>query len=60
MAHVAADATGDVRAGIVEVVALGFLRDGGADGVVKEGIPKEEADDIRGKLEAAGATVEVK
>lgn len=31
-----------------------------AGGVVKEGIPKEEADDIRGKLEAAGATVEVK
>ena len=31
-----------------------------AAGVVKEGIPKEEADDIRGKLEAAGATVEVK
>lgn len=29
-------------------------------GVVKEGIAKEEADEIRGKLEAAGATVEVK
>ena len=29
-------------------------------GVVKEGIAKDEADDIRGKLEAAGATVEVK
>jgi large subunit ribosomal protein L7/L12 len=31
-----------------------------AGGVVKEGIAKEEADEIRGKLEAAGATVEVK
>lgn len=31
-----------------------------AGGVVKEGIAKEEADDIRSKLEAAGATVEVK
>ena len=29
-------------------------------GVVKEGIAKEEADEIKGKLEAAGATVEVK
>jgi large subunit ribosomal protein L7/L12 len=31
-----------------------------AGGVVKEGIAKEEADEIKGKLEAAGATVEVK
>jgi len=31
-----------------------------AGGVVKEGIAKEEAEEIRGKLEAAGATVEVK
>jgi large subunit ribosomal protein L7/L12 len=29
-------------------------------GVVKEGIGKEEAEEIKGKLEAAGATVEVK
>jgi large subunit ribosomal protein L7/L12 len=29
-------------------------------GVVKEDVSKEEADDIRQKLEAAGATVEVK
>jgi large subunit ribosomal protein L7/L12 len=28
--------------------------------VVKEGIPKEEADTIKQKLEAAGATVEIK
>jgi large subunit ribosomal protein L7/L12 len=31
-----------------------------AGGVVKEGISKDEVNDIRGKLEAAGATVEVK
>ncbi|HEY4712084.1 MAG TPA: 50S ribosomal protein L7/L12 [Dehalococcoidia bacterium] len=28
--------------------------------VVKEGVPKEEADTIKQKLEAAGATVEIK
>ena len=32
----------------------------GAPKPVKEGIPKEEADDIKKKLEAAGATVELK
>lgn len=31
-----------------------------AGGVVKEGISKDEAQDIKSKLEAAGATVEVK
>ena len=31
-----------------------------AGGVVREGISKDEAADIKGKLEAAGATVEVK
>jgi large subunit ribosomal protein L7/L12 len=31
-----------------------------AGGVVKEGISKEEADEIRGRLEGAGATIEVK
>ncbi len=31
-----------------------------AGGVVKEGVAKDEADDIKSKLEAAGATVEVK
>ena len=31
-----------------------------AGGVVKEGIPKDEATEIKTKLEAAGATVEVK
>src|SRR5690625_1736725 len=30
-----------------------------AGGVVKEGVSKEEADEIKGKLEGAGATVEV-
>ncbi len=29
-------------------------------GVVREGVDKAEADEIKGKLEAAGATVEVK
>ncbi|MEW6666571.1 MAG: 50S ribosomal protein L7/L12 [Thermodesulfobacteriota bacterium] len=32
----------------------------GAPGKVKEGISKEEAESIKGKLEEAGATVEVK
>ncbi len=31
-----------------------------AGGVVKEDVSKEEADDIKTKLEAAGATIEVK
>ena len=31
-----------------------------APGPVKEGIPREEADSIKGQLEEAGATVEVK
>ena len=32
----------------------------GAPGPVKEAIPQEEADDIKGQLEEAGATVEIK
>ena len=32
----------------------------GAPKPVKEGVSKEEADEIKGKLEEAGATVEVK
>jgi large subunit ribosomal protein L7/L12 len=32
----------------------------GAPKAVKEGVTKEEADELKGKLEAAGATVEVK
>jgi len=32
----------------------------GAPKPVKEGVTKEEADEIKGKLEAAGATVELK
>ena len=28
--------------------------------VVKEGVSKQEADELKGKLEAAGATVELK
>lgn len=31
-----------------------------AGGVVKEAVSKEEAEELKGKLEAAGATVEVK
>ena len=31
-----------------------------ADAVIKEGISKEEAEDIKGQLEEAGATVELK
>ncbi|WP_417244266.1 50S ribosomal protein L7/L12 [Celeribacter sp.] len=30
-----------------------------AGGKIKEGVSKDEADDVKGKLEAAGATVEV-
>lgn len=32
----------------------------GAPKPVKEGVPKDEAEDIKGKLEGAGATVEIK
>mgnify|MGYP002751611037 FL=1 len=32
----------------------------GAPSTLKEGVSKEEAEEIKGKLEAAGATVEVK
>ena len=32
----------------------------GAPGPVKEAVSKDEAEDVKGKLEAAGATVEVK
>ena len=32
----------------------------GVPGTVKEGVPKEEAEDIKNQLEEAGATVEIK
>jgi large subunit ribosomal protein L7/L12 len=32
----------------------------GVPGAVKEGVPKEEAEDIKNQLEEAGATVEIK
>ena len=32
----------------------------GAPAAVKEGVAKAEAEDLKGKLEAAGATVELK
>ncbi|WP_294230340.1 ribosomal protein L7/L12, partial [uncultured Shimia sp.] len=31
-----------------------------AGGKIKEGVSKDEAEDVKGKLEAAGAEVEVK
>ena len=48
---------------VKEITGLG-LKDAkdivDANGVVKENIPSAEADEIKAKLEAAGATVEVK
>jgi large subunit ribosomal protein L7/L12 len=32
----------------------------GAPGPIKEGVSKEEAEDIKGQLEEAGATAEIK
>ena len=32
----------------------------GAPGPIKEGVPKDEAENIKGQLEEAGATVEIK
>ena len=59
---------GDKKIQVIKVVraitALGLkeakaLVDG-VPGPVKEGIPKEEADNIKAQLEEAGATVEIK
>jgi large subunit ribosomal protein L7/L12 len=61
-------AHGDKKVNVIKVVravtGLGLkeakdLVDG-APGVVKEGIPKAEAEDIKKQLEEAGATVELK
>jgi large subunit ribosomal protein L7/L12 len=61
-------ATGDKKIQVIKVVravtGLGLkeakdLVDG-APGNVKEGAPKEEAESIKGQLEEAGATVELK
>jgi large subunit ribosomal protein L7/L12 len=61
-------AAGDKKIQVIKVVraitGLGLkeakdLVDG-APGPVKEGIAREEADDLKGQLEEAGATVEVK
>jgi large subunit ribosomal protein L7/L12 len=61
-------ATGDKKIQVIKVVraitGLGLkeakdLVDG-APGTVKEGVAKDEADTIKGQLEEAGATVEVK
>jgi len=47
-----------------EITGLGLKEAKGvvdsAPGNVKEGVSKDEAEDIKGKLEAAGATVELK
>ena len=60
--------TGDKKIQVIKVVraitGLGLkeakdLVDG-APGTVKEGVAKDEADTIKGQLEEAGATVEVK
>jgi large subunit ribosomal protein L7/L12 len=59
---------GDKKIGVIKevraITGLG-LKDSkelvdGAPKPVKEGVSKEEAEEIKGKLEAAGATVEVK
>lgn len=61
-------ATGDKKINVIKVVrsitALGLkeakdLVDG-APNPIKEGIPKEEAEQIKAQLEEAGATVELK
>jgi len=60
--------TGDKKIQVIkavrEITGLGLkeakaLVDG-APGNVKEGVAKDEAEEIKGKLEAAGATVELK
>ena len=50
---------------VIDVGGVGykvFMSEGSIDllGVVKENIPTAEADEIKAKLEEAGATVEVK
>ena len=61
-------AAGDKKIGVIKevraITGLG-LKDSkelvdGAPKPVKEGVSKDEAEEIKGKLEAAGATVEVK
>ena len=59
---------GDQKIGVIKVVreitglALGEAKAkvDGAPGVIKEGVPKEEAEEIKKKLEEAGATVALK
>ncbi len=54
----------EVIKAVREVITLGLKQAKdlveAAPQVVKEGVPKEEADTIKQKLEAAGATVEIK
>ena len=63
LAEVGSNKVGVIKA-VREITGLGLkeakdLVDG-APKPVKEGVSKEEADEIKGKLEEAGATVEVK
>jgi large subunit ribosomal protein L7/L12 len=61
-------AVGDQKIGVIKevraITGLGLKESKdlveSAPKPVKEGIPKEEAEEIKGKLEAAGATAEVK
>lgn len=61
-------ATGDQKVGVIKVVkeVLGLgLKEAkdmveGAPVAVKEGVAKDEAEELKGKLEEAGATVELK
>ncbi|MDP2549390.1 50S ribosomal protein L7/L12 [Oceanobacter sp. 4_MG-2023] len=61
-------AVGDKKVNVIkavrEITGLG-LKDAkglvdGAPSAIKEGVPKEDAEEAKGKLEAAGAIVEVK
>ena len=61
-------ATGDKKIQVIkavrEITGLGLKEAkavvDGAPAPVKEGVSKDEAEDVKGKLEAAGASVEVK
>ncbi|MFW5996384.1 MAG: 50S ribosomal protein L7/L12 [Verrucomicrobiota bacterium] len=62
------NAAGDKKIGVIKevrsITGLGLKEAKAlveeAPKAVKEGVPKEEADELKEKLEAAGATVEVK
>jgi len=66
--NVVLTSTGDKKIQVIkavrEITGLGLKEAkavvDGAPGNVKEGVSKDEAEDIKGKLEAAGASVELK